>query len=319
MPPRRATRSGDIDVVEDHPNRRIGPRSRPDAREPGQAARVRRRDLLSAALCAATLTGCSALGRAVPAAPPVVPATPVAPTTEPSPGTSAEIAARSTVPVLCYHQVREYTAADGPGARPLICPPDVLERQLEGLLEAGMHPVTGDVFVDHLQLGTPLADRAVLVTFDDASGGQYTNALPVLQRLGIPATFFVMTVVLDRPNWLSRDDVRTLDTAGMTIASHTWDHHPVTKYGAQDWATQLEKPRAVLSEIVGHDVDLFAYPYGLWNRAALPHVQAAGYRAAFQLADQPQDADLPLLTVRRVLTLPTWDVSNSQDLWMKIF
>jgi hypothetical protein len=37
-------------------------------------------------------------------------------------------------------------------------------------------------------------------------------------------------------------------------------------------------------------------------------VQAAGYRAAFQLTDQPQDDALPLLTIRRVLTLPTWDV-----------
>ena len=44
------------------------------------------------------------------------------------------------------------------------------------------------------------------------------------------------------------------------------------------------------------------------NQDALPHVEAAGYRAAFQLTEQPQDAALPLLTVRRVLTLPTWDV-----------
>ena len=212
------------------------------------------------------------------------------------------------MPVLCYHQVREYTAADGAGARPLICPPAVLQRQLEGVLAAGMQPVTGEALVDHLQLGTPLADNAVLVSFDDASGGQFTNALPILQRLGVPATFFVMTVVLDRPNWLSRDDIRELDAAGMTIASHTWDHHPVTRYGDPDWATQLAKPREQLERIVRRDVDLFAYPYGLWNQDALPHVEAAGYRAAFQLTEQPQDAALPLLTVRRVLTLPTWDV-----------
>ena len=134
------------------------------------------------------------------------------------------------------------------------------------------------------------------------------NALPILQRLGVPATFFVMTVVLDRPNWLSRDDVRELDAAGMTIASHTWDHHPVTRYGSTDWSSQLAKPREQLEKIVGRDVDLFAYPYGLWNRAALPHVEAAGYRAGFQLTEQPQDAEQPLLTVRRVLTLPSWDV-----------
>ena len=225
---------------------------------------MRRRDLLTAALCTAALSGCSVVDRlrgtpqrAVPEAPGDT--TRAAP---PTPGTPAEIAARSTVPVLCYHQVREYTAADGAGARPLICPPAVLRRQLEGLLAAGMQPVTGEALVDHLQLGTPLADNAVLVSFDDASGGQYTNALPILQRLGIPATFFVMTVVLDRPNWLSRDDVRALDAAGMTIASHTWDHHPVTRYGEKDWATQLAKPREQLGQIVGHDVELFAYPYG---------------------------------------------------------
>jgi peptidoglycan/xylan/chitin deacetylase (PgdA/CDA1 family) len=276
---------------------------------------VRRRDFLTAALGTtvlgtAALSGCSVVDRlrgAPAAAPPAPSAAPAAPAT---PGTPPQIAARSTVPVLCYHQVREYTAADGAGARPLICPPAVLQRQLEGVLEAGMQPVTGEVLVDHLQLGTPLADNAVLVSFDDASGGQYTNALPILQRLGVPATFFVMTVVLDRPDWLSRNDLRELDAAGMTIASHTWDHHPVTRYGATDWSTQLAKPREQLEKIVGRDVDLFAYPYGLWNRDALPHVEAAGYRAAFQLTEQPQDAELPLLSVRRVLTLPSWDVST---------
>jgi peptidoglycan/xylan/chitin deacetylase (PgdA/CDA1 family) len=183
----------------------------------------------------------------------------------------------------------------------------VLEGHLRSLLDAGMHPVTSTQLVEHLELGTPLSDRPVMISFDDASAGQYTHALPILQRLATPATFFVMTVVLDRPYWLSRDDVRALDAAGMTIASHTWDHHPVTNYGDQDWATQLDKPRAQLEQIVGHDVDLFAYPYGLWNPAALPHVHAAGYRAAFQLTGQPPDPQWPLLTIRRVLVPSSWN------------
>ena len=274
---------------------------------------MRRRDLLSAALCAAALSGCSVLDRTVAAPGPAMAVAAHPPAAPPSPGTPAEILARSTVPVLCYHQVREYTAADGPSARPLICPPAALERQLEGIAAAGFTPVTGNALVDHLQLGTPLADQPVLLSFDDASGGQYTSALPILRRLGMPATFFVMTVVLDHPNWLSRDAVRELDAAGMTIAAHTWDHHPVTKYGEHDWAVQLQKPREELERIVGHDVDLFAYPYGLWHAAALRHLQAAGYRAAFQLTGRPQDSHLPLLTVRRVLTPPTWDVPTLVD------
>ncbi|MDT0348475.1 polysaccharide deacetylase family protein [Pseudonocardia charpentierae] len=186
------------------------------------------------------------------------------------PGTAQEILQRSTVPVLCYHQIREQTAADNADARSLICPPTVLEGHLRALTEAGMHPVTSTQLVDHLELGAPLPDKPVMVSFDDASGGQYTHALPILERLAMPATFFVMTVVLDRPHWLSHDDIRALDAAGMTIASHTWDHHPVIKYADKDWATQLDKPRAQLEQIVGHAVDLFAYPYGLWNAASLP-------------------------------------------------
>jgi peptidoglycan/xylan/chitin deacetylase (PgdA/CDA1 family) len=226
------------------------------------------------------------------------------------PGTPQEILQRSTVPVLCYHQIREPTAADSAGARPLICPPRVLEGHLRALREAGMQPVAGTQLVDHLELGTPLPDKPVMLSFDDASGGQYTNALPILRQLGMPGTFFVMTVVLDRPNWLSRDDIRMLDAAGMTIAAHTWDHHPITNYRDKDWALQLEKPRAQLEQILGHEVDLFAYPYGLWNAAALPHVQAAGYRAAFQLTGRPPDPQRPLLTIRRVLVSSSWDDST---------
>jgi peptidoglycan/xylan/chitin deacetylase (PgdA/CDA1 family) len=275
---------------------------------------MRRRQFLAAAVVAAA-AGCSsrptasagpALGS--PSAATAAGLTAAGATgSEGRPGTSQEILRRSTVPVLCYHQVREQTAADSAGARPLICPPGMLEGHLRALTEAGMQPVTSTQLVDHLELGTALPDKPVMLSFDDASGGQYTNALPILQRLGMPATFFVMSVVLDRPNWLSRDEVRALDAAGMTIAAHTWDHHPVTKYADQDWPTQLEKPRAQLEQIVGHDVDLFACPYGLWNTAALPHVQAAGYRAAFQLTGQPPKPQRPLLTIQRVLVPSSWD------------
>ena len=54
-------------------------------------------------------------------------------------------------------------------------------------------------------------------------------------------------------------------------------------------------------------MDQFAYPYGLWDLQALPHVQQAGYRAAFQLSGQPPDPQRPLLTIRRVLVPSSWD------------
>jgi len=215
--------------------------------------------------------------------------------------------ARATVPMLCYHRIREITADDGPVSRSLTCPPELLERHLRALTGAGLQPVPLPQVVDHVQFGTPLPDRPVVLSFDDSSVGHATNALPILQRLSMPATFFVMTVVLDKPDWLSRDQVRQLDGAGMTIGAHTWDHHPVTGYADADWAKQLQAPKAELEGIVGHAVDLFAYPYGAWGAPALPHVQAAGFRAACQLSDQPVDPQQPLFTLRRLLMSSDWD------------
>jgi hypothetical protein len=65
------------------------------------------------------------------------------------------------VPVLCYHQIREQTAADSADARPLICPPGTLEGHLRALAEAGMHPVTSTQLVDHVELGLILTALAL--------------------------------------------------------------------------------------------------------------------------------------------------------------
>jgi peptidoglycan/xylan/chitin deacetylase (PgdA/CDA1 family) len=147
-----------------------------------------------------------------------------------------------------------------------------------------------------------LPARPVLLTFDDASEGQYTNALPILRQHRFTATFFVMTVVLDKPRWLSRSQVRDLYRRGMTIGAHSWDHHQVTRYSGADWRIQLTEPARELSRITDQPVQLFAYAYGEWNKVALPHVAAARYHAAFQLSG-PQDARQPLLTIRRMLAV----------------
>jgi peptidoglycan/xylan/chitin deacetylase (PgdA/CDA1 family) len=220
---------------------------------------------------------------------------PPAPSTDPT-----AVAARANVPVLCWHQIREPTSADSAGARPYIVSPRRLAEQLDALDRAGFTAVGGDALVGHVLRGTPLPHKPVLLTFDDGSAGQYTRALPLLRRHHFVATFFVMTVVLDKPGWLSRAEVRALDHAGMTIAAHTWDHHAVTQYTAADWPRQLIEPRDELAGIVGHPVRLFAYPDGLWSPTAFEHLHQAGFTAAFQLAGKLDAAD-PRWTLRRII------------------
>src|SRR4051794_8789288 len=196
------------------------------------------------------------------------PAADRAPARTPAPKTdAASMAARAHVPVLCWHQIRAATGADGAQDRTYIVSPKTLAGQLEALDRAGYHTVSAQALVAHVAIGKPLPPKPVLLTFDDGSEGQYARALPLLRRHHFVATFFVMTVVLDKPGWFTSAQVRRLDRGGMTVAAHTYDHHSVPDYAGDDWRTQLVEPAAKLAKLVGHPVRLFAYPFGLWDRA----------------------------------------------------
>jgi peptidoglycan/xylan/chitin deacetylase (PgdA/CDA1 family) len=241
----------------------------------------------------ALLAGCG--GSAKPPKPSPAPSKTPAPRTD-----AAAVASRSHVPVLCYHQIRNPTSADSAADRQYIVRPSVLEAQLQALDKAGYTPVTGEAYVAHMARGAKLPRKPILITFDDASASQYTRALPVLRRHRFVATFFVMTVVLGKPGWLTKGQVKALDRAGMTVAAHTYDHKEVPQYVGDDFKSQLTDPGRELRRIVGHRVQLFAYPDGAYSAAAIQPMFTAGYRAAFQLADK-LDRKHPLWSIRRII------------------
>lgn len=219
----------------------------------------------------------------------------------------AAMAARATVPVLCWHQLRDWQAADSAYARRLlICPPSNFRAQLDALAEDGWITISPDRYLQHLTTGSALPAKPVMLSFDDSQGSQMTEGLPQLGQRGMTATFFCMTVVLDKPDWMSRDDLRRLVDADMTVAAHTYDHHRADRYTDQDWKLQFDAPRELLELVIRRPVEHFAYPYGAWGPTAFEHLQSAGYKTAFQLSDDALDPAVPLFTLRRILVDSTW-------------
>ena len=218
----------------------------------------------------------------------------------------AEVAARSSIPVLCYHQIRPVTAADAAADRVYIMSPARFRAQLDTLERRGYHTITPDQLLAHLTTGAQLPPRPVLLTFDDAADDHYRVVLPELRRRKMTATFFVMTVVLGNEGYLTRGQVRRLSRAGMTIGAHTWDHHRVDEFAGEDWRVQIEEPTRELRRIVGRPIRYFAFPFGLWSRDAFAHLREAGIHAAFQLVERPMSFADPLMTIRRKIASPDW-------------
>jgi peptidoglycan/xylan/chitin deacetylase (PgdA/CDA1 family) len=104
-----------------------------------------------------------------------------------------------TLLVLGWHAVDatwEYPSRPGTAVRGL-------EHQLRWLLRAG-NVVALEQALDGLHAGRPLPPRAIALTFDDGYRDNLALAVPLLERLGLPATFFLVPGILSgevRPWW----------------------------------------------------------------------------------------------------------------------
>jgi peptidoglycan/xylan/chitin deacetylase (PgdA/CDA1 family) len=212
---------------------------------------------------------------------------------------------KKQVPILCYHQIRPYKPNDSPTAKAYIVPPDMFKDQMKALHDSGYQTILPDQLRNYLLSGESLPDKAVLISFDDGCDEQYEITKEVLDPYKMKAAYFIMTVAINRPNYMKAEQIKALSEAGHSIGLHTWDHNNVKKYQGEDWLKQIEKPKATLEKITGKPVEHFAYPFGLWNPEAIPHLKEKGLKTAFILSTTRDEQD-PLFTIRRIIVPGTW-------------
>lgn len=214
--------------------------------------------------------------------------------------------------VLCYHAVSD-TWNDR-----LSVGPAELERQLRFLRLRGFRGIDA--------AGAVAGRRgAVHVTFDDA----YTSveaALPVLERLRIPATVFACSQYaadgrpLDVPELaheaalhpqelatMDWDALRALAERGVEVGSHTVSHPRLTTLGDEELRRELVASRERLEDELGRPCRYLAYPYGDEDGRVHAAARAAGYEAGFALPVRPERGNrfaVPRVGVYRRDTLP---------------
>ncbi len=228
------------------------------------------------------------------------------------PANAATIYARKQVPILCYHQIRDWRAKDSKSAKDYIVPIATFKQHIKMLADSGYHTILPDQLYNYLTTGAALPSKPILLTFDDTDLDQFTIAAPELKKYGFKAVFFVMTVSIGRPNYMTKEQIKALSDAGHLIGSHTWDHHNFKKYQGEDWVTQIDKPTKKLEEITGKPIKYFAYPFGLWNSEGIPQLKKRGFKAAFALAEK-RDPNEPLYTIRRIIASGYWTAKTLRN------
>lgn len=219
--------------------------------------------------------------------------------------TAGDILSRRQVPILCYHQIRDFRGGDSKTARDYIVPPARFREQMQLLADSGYNTILPDQLIQYLKYGTALPPKPVMLSFDDSDLSQFEVAKAELDKHRFKGVFFIMTVVLNKPGYMRSEHVKQLAEEGHVIASHSWDHKNTRKFTEEDWAVQIDKPSKQLSQITGRPVGYFAYPFGLWNHEAAQGLADRGFKGAFQLSAK-RDSTLPLMTIRRIIIPGEW-------------
>jgi peptidoglycan/xylan/chitin deacetylase (PgdA/CDA1 family) len=183
------------------------------------------------------------------------------------------------VPILLYHRVDRHVPTLSTIAKRLTVVRQDFAAQMSWVRRHGFHALTQRQLFGALEHGTPLPCRPLLVTFDDGYSDIFDNAAPVLRRLGMPATMYVITDRPPLPNsgFLTWRGVRELERTGFDIGSHTVTHRPLTILSNQEVVEELVRSRRELERHLGHPVQWLAYPHGAVDARIVELARRAGY------------------------------------------
>jgi len=160
---------------------------------------------------------------------------------------------------------------------------DQFEAHLDELSGEEYHVLPLPRIIEALRNGTPLPDRTVAITIDDASRSAYEEAAPRLRAAGMPFTLFVASDPIDRGahGYMSWDQVRALANAGVTIGAMTASALPMAGRAPAELKADLRRIRERLAAELGTAPQLLAYPAGEYSLAVRNLIEAEGFAAAF--------------------------------------
>jgi peptidoglycan/xylan/chitin deacetylase (PgdA/CDA1 family) len=165
---------------------------------------------------------------------------------------------------------------------------DIFRRQLQFLRNYGDF-LSLDEAIVVLQSESDIGGRYFCLTFDDGFKSGFTNAVPVLRDLEIPASFFVPTkyigLELDddwgelasfyAQSWfwyqgffefLNWDECRQIAAAGFTLGSHSHSHTRLTELEPAEAEHELLRSKQEIELKLNVSCRHFCCPYGKLNR-----------------------------------------------------
>ena len=192
------------------------------------------------------------------------------------------------VPILLYHRFGA-TVADG-----MTITTPVFESHMKYLRDNGYTVIPLRQLVDHYRGKAPAPKpKSVVIVEDDAHKSVYSDMLPIIRKYGYPVTIFTYPSAISNAKYaMTWDQLRELKKTGLfDVQSHTY-WHPNFKRERKKLTgpaldqlvmMQLRKSKARLETELGGNVDMLAWPFGIYDDYLIGKASEAGYVATFTI------------------------------------
>lgn len=175
---------------------------------------------------------------------------------------------RDRAVIIAFHRISRSS-----GRTSLDCPPEVFAR-LCGFFKKNFSVMPLSELIRRLNENEPIGG-ALTITFDDGYRDNFEVAAPILQKHGLPATFFVATNFIGsetvpfwdadegvESQWMTWEDVGRLRDMGFDIGGHTMNHADLAALELDEASREIVGCRDALEDRLDAEILHFAYPFG---------------------------------------------------------
>lgn len=194
-------------------------------------------------------------------------------------------------PVLLYHKIDRPTG--DVRIRGAFTSPRKFERQMSYLKRKGFEFYTAWEFAEVFRDNGRFPLNGICLTFDDGWKDNYTHAFPILKKLGVKATIFIVPACVGRTTarvtadgegpreHLSESDIREMSAEGIEFGSHSFSHKLFDRITPEEITAEVVDSKNYLENLLQKGCKTFAYPAGFFTPFAQTTIRDAGYTAAF--------------------------------------
>jgi peptidoglycan/xylan/chitin deacetylase (PgdA/CDA1 family) len=188
-----------------------------------------------------------------------------------------------SIPILMYHEVTKPERVEQIAQktqRSFIVTIEQFAMQMEWLGANGFSAISLAELLQIQSGARPLrpGEKPVVITFDDGFSGNYFHAFPILRRLNLSATIFIIVGRIGEPFYMTWQQLEALAGNGVDVQSHTMTHALLGQATMGQLIYELRESKREIEKRLGMPVHFISMPHGSCHKDFAVVANDYGYR-----------------------------------------